>query len=344
MKNFAKETTAVLSFLTLSASAEAMEAYNKAYFDTKTELTDFDTKVKTENTITVNNNLNTENPAKFESQSPIEKPFTPEQLEKIKKVKNRLTDLRMAVAKSTGADRITAQAALDKYRAEDPDFTEVFNWYKKALKKLNFEKNRKFKRHDKRHGRDETIDRTVGVDVEISIKNEFALEKKIRQTKFIEKQTGLTNMDATFNRILANPKYAGEVIDNAELNKEIFAGFSKEFQEVLTSMNIKVRVEKYDDEIEVYFEYGTRVNNEGKTETAEVEFLENDWENSVIYVTELDEYGKVLAQTDSEGIIQILREKNGIIEDTNIREDGTFNPRSIKAQKNPLPAKNLAQY
>lgn len=148
---------------------------------------------------------------------------------------------------------------------------------------------------------------------------------KLNNTPTAENMIGVTNMDATFASILANPKYAGEVINNAELNKEFFAGFSKEFQDVFMSMHINMRVEKYDDEIEVYFEYGTKENGEN----AKVKFLDNTKGTNTIYVVNVAEFGKVLAQeTDSSKIIQQLREKNDVIEKITIQEDGniSFNP------------------
>lgn len=283
-----------------------------------------------------------QNPAKSETLSGgPEKPFTAEELAQIAEVKDSLTTLRSAVAQATGDERAIAQQALDAYRAS-ADCQAVIAWNTTAKTDyIELSKTKQYKAHDDRDYTRETGEATTARDRDMDTKNYFIARDKIRQTNFVERQIGLSGFDAKFAEILANPQYEGTVRakEKPELSKalakEIFAAFSPEVQKVFLDMNLKLNVKKYDDQLRVECIYGTNENNE----EVKLMLLTNRKQNTILYVIEDKEYGKVLAQTDQgqdgKMYTQQLREKDGVIEKIIIDEDGSVRTRTRKATKFP---------
>ena len=145
-------------------------------------------------------------------------------------------------------------------------------------------------------------------------------------------------MDETFAKILANPKFAGTIKNNEELNDLVFAGFSPEFQKRFNELRLKVLVKKYPTKLKIYFVCGTDKNGE----IYDVQMGDSRWVNQKYFILKDEKYGEVLAQTDDGGMIQQIREISPEqLEKRVIEEDGSIIPSgTIIITKNSNPHSN----
>ncbi len=147
-------------------------------------------------------------------------------------------------------------------------------------------------------------------------------------------------MDPVFEEILQNPKFAGTVKNNPELNQLVFNAFPPQFQKRFKELNLKVEVKKYGERIFVYFVCGTDKN--GKE--YKVVFVRNFGGAKNVEVSVLNDpkYGKVLAQTDDEGMIQEIREISPTeLEQRDLDKNGEISF-SIIITKNPISTEKVA--
>jgi hypothetical protein len=89
--NIAGKAAVALSFLSLGASAKAMEEYNKSELKTKTELANFDIKLKKESVS--NKVIDTLNPAKSAAKETLNADPTPEQIAAAEILTNKFAEL-----------------------------------------------------------------------------------------------------------------------------------------------------------------------------------------------------------------------------------------------------------
>ena len=148
-------------------------------------------------------------------------------------------------------------------------------------------------------------------------------------------------MDPVFEEILQNPKFAGTVKDNPELNQLVFNAFPPQFQKRFKELNLKVLVKKWDDgEIDVYFVCGTDKN--GKEYKVKMAKNYGGAKNIEFCVLNDPKYGEVLSQTDARGYIQQIREISPTeLELVVIRASGEVSAtRTIT--KNPISTEKVA--
>jgi hypothetical protein len=342
--NIAGKAAVALSFLNLGASAKAMEEYNEAELKTKTELANFDTKLKKESVSNKakegvsNKVIDTLNPAKSAAKETLNADPTPEQIAAAEILTNKFAEL---TRKQTNEYLTQNSADLDKKVLEIVVVNLDKRW-DEASRLANLYSDEAtttsnvYSDEDQAAKQQKYFEKSDTYKAEYGRLSDVIYEIKQAILKFniptAEDMKGITDMTPIFDSILKNPKYAGTIKNNPELNKEIFAGFSKEFQEVFLSMNIKIAVKKYPEKIKVYFEYGTDKDGE----VAKVQFMDSKWEKSPIYVLDVADVEKVLStnsSSDGQTMIQQIREKNGIIENRTLQKDGRISF-SNKADKN----------
>ncbi len=225
---------------------------------------------------------------------------------------------------------------LRKYLKDNQITTKILqNWYDKLNKDYTVSLNARNREASEINGYNQGHAKQYQKDVDDELAPlDKALEKNINQRVSIAtmidllnipddaEKIGIKNMDPVFAEILENPKFAGTIKNNKELNQAVFAGFSPEFQKRFNELGLILKVEKDGNEIEVYIVCGTDKNGE----IYDVKFLKSKKTNIVTELIQSKEYGLIISETATykgKTKTQQIREINPEqLEKITIQEDG----------------------